>query len=263
MHELYMIFQIEQTLLATFSTDIVEIMMAPHHFDSIPCAPKHLRGVCNHRGNIVSVYDTRVMMGLPSYLQERDVLIAMLHQREQDHRTWLAELEKSVQEKRRFTLQRNPHKCAFGKWYDTNRQSFSDNISIRLLLSQFDEPHQRIHAIADEIERYAAVSDYESARRVIERTKTSDLAYLLSLFSELYRVASLTFANHEVGLIHRLGNQNIMLTADKVIGVSQLRDIEALPISTSAPTNALGKDPGQRIVQIIDIDQVINNCCAT
>ena len=256
MNDLYMIYQIEKTLLATLSTDIIEIVPVPQHIDSIPSAPKHLRGVFNHRGNIVSVYDARVLMGYPSYQQELDTLIATLRQREQDHRKWLAELEKSVLEHRPFTLQRDPHKCAFGKWYDINRHTISDNIEIRLLLGQFDEPHQRIHAVADEIERHVKADDHTKAQRILERTKKGELTYLLNLFDELYKVTALKFTEHEIGLIHGLSEQNIMLTADKVIGVDQLHDIEPLPTRTSAPIKALAKDTNNRIVQIVDSDRI-------
>lgn len=40
----------------------------------------------------------------------------MLAERETDHVNWINELERSVQEKRKFTLTTDPYKCAFGKW---------------------------------------------------------------------------------------------------------------------------------------------------
>ena len=230
----------------------------PPHINKPPSAPDHLRGVFDHRGRIVPVYDTRKLMGYPSYLQERDALIALLHQREQDHRKWLTELEQATLEQRPFTLQRDPHKCAFGKWYDANRQTISENIEIRLLLGQFDTPHQRIHAVADQIDRCVRINDFEQAKEILTRTRSGPLARLLALFSELYRVTEMTFADHEVGLIHYLPGQIIMLTADKVIGVQPLYDITPLPVTTTAPTRALGKDASQQIVQIIDCTRILH-----
>ena len=54
-----------------------------------------------------------------------------------------------VKENGKFTLARDPHQCAFGKWFDNFK---TDNIAVSEVLKKFDAPHKRIHALADEIE---------------------------------------------------------------------------------------------------------------
>jgi hypothetical protein len=70
---------------------------------------------------------------------------AMMQLREQDHRKWLLELEASVQEHRSFLMTTDPHKCAFGKWYDNYH---ADNAWVAALLKKVDGPHRQIHAVA-------------------------------------------------------------------------------------------------------------------
>jgi purine-binding chemotaxis protein CheW len=70
---------------------------------------------------------------------------AMMQLREQDHRKWLLELEASVQEHRSFLMTTDPHKCAFGKWYDNYH---ADNAWLAALLKKVDGPHRQIHAVA-------------------------------------------------------------------------------------------------------------------
>ncbi len=60
----------------------------------------------------------------------------LMRQREEDHRNWLNELEKSVKEKSEFRLARDPHKCAFGRWYYSYR---SDSPWMTAVLRKFEQ----------------------------------------------------------------------------------------------------------------------------
>ena len=82
--------------------------------------------------------DLRVRLGMIPLKKEIDDLVDLMKQREQDHRKWLEELESSVRQQREFKLATDPHKCAFGKWYDTFT---TDNLTLGHALKKFDQPH--------------------------------------------------------------------------------------------------------------------------
>ncbi len=85
---------------------------------AMPRVPEFVRGVVNLRGRVLPVLDLRMKLGMPRLSDEHEALFQMLKDREQDHKNWIAELESSVEERRPFKLQTDPHLCAFGKWYD-------------------------------------------------------------------------------------------------------------------------------------------------
>ena len=163
------------------SSNYVREMVAMPKIVSVPQMPPYIRGVINLRGQVVPVIDLRARLGMTSLLGETEDLINLLDQREQDHKNWLVELESSVKERREFRLATDPHKCAFGKWYDN---FITDNRVLANCLSKFDAPHKRIHAIGIEVKELEEKEGPESAYAVIERTRNGDLAEMIKLFSE-------------------------------------------------------------------------------
>lgn len=155
----------------------------------IPAAPGHIAGVVHLRGRVLPVIDLRKVLGMPSMSEETEVVLQLLRDRERDHVNWLKELRASVDEKRQFMLATDPHKCAFGKWYDRlmadeadlNRLTNGDPALIRLL-REFDAPHRRIHAIAQHVEEFVSQGHAEQAHDLIASTQSTQLARMVELF---------------------------------------------------------------------------------
>jgi len=142
----------------------------------------------------------------------------MMQQREQDHRNWLKELEASVSERRRFPLTTDPHKCAFGKWYDKYR---SEDAWVAAMLKKFDKPHQQIHAVAIDVERCKANGEFDQAERLVDQTRNGVLAAMIKLFAELRDLVRNQQREIAVVLSH-----NDRLFA---VTVEQAQSIEKLP----------------------------------
>ena len=104
-----------------------------------------------------------------------------MDQREQDHKNWIAELESSVRERREFKLAIDPHKCAFGKWYDNFE---TDNRTLSGCLKKCDAPHQEIHGIAIKVKGMEEKEDFDSAYEIINPTKEGEWAEMIRLFSK-------------------------------------------------------------------------------
>ncbi len=183
----------------------------------VPGAPPFVRGVVNVRGEVIPVTDLRLRLGLTTRAQEIDEVIRTLHEREQDHRNWIRELEASVQEKRPFTLARDPHLCKFGKWYDTY---VPDVRALALIWSGFDLPHKTIHALADVVLGYAEQGDTARALAEIERARRTDLAALIGLFADAVR--ALTQSVRELVVILRRGERTTAISVDAAEAVEPL-----------------------------------------
>ena len=113
----WVILRLQDQPFAVSSINVREMVVMPQ-ITSLPQVPPYIRGVINLRGKVLPVFDLRLGLGMSSLMDEVKDLINHLNQREEDHKNWLAELESSAKERREFNLATDPHKCAFGKWYD-------------------------------------------------------------------------------------------------------------------------------------------------
>jgi len=196
----------------------LEEMVRLGEVSALPGAPAFVCGLITLRGRAIPVTDLRLRLGMSSTVAERDSLLDMLAAREQDHRDWLVELENSVREKRPFKLAVDPHKCAFGRWYDSFH---TEDISLGAMLRRFNAPHQTIHGIARSVTDLAARERFDEAFALIERTRSAELNTMIKLF-ELTR-QMIRETRREVGLILRLDGRLHALAVDAVDSVAPLR----------------------------------------
>jgi len=242
------------------SANYVREMVAMPKIVSVPQMPSHIRGVINLRGQVVPVIDLRVRLGMTSLLGETEDLINLLNQREQDHKNWLVELESSVKERRDFKLATDPHKCAFGKWYDNFT---TDNRLLANCLQKFDAPHKRIHAIGIEVKELEEKGDFDSANAIIERTRQGDLAEMIKLFSEARNL--LREFTREIAMVLEWNKKTMAAAVDSIETVEKLSksNIEEMPETIFSSDNecvvGIGKrDKDDKLVQILDVSRLID-----
>lgn len=130
----------------------------------------------------VSLWDE---LGLKSAYTEYEEMQITLPQRRQDHIDWMVALENSIQTSSAFTKARNPHECAFGKWFYSYH---TKNHHLSLLLRQFESPHDRIHALADKLLRLTEAGHHQEALHAFEEEKNTTLATLLRLFEDVQKL---------------------------------------------------------------------------
>lgn len=223
----FVLFQIKGSLYAIASGCVREIVMVPQ-ITRIPNASPDVRGVMNLRGKIIQLMDLRIKLGLPPLHVELDALVQLLREREQDHRDWLAELEACIREQRPFKMQRDPHKCKFGQWYD---QYKTEDRLLRMTLPSMDEPHKAIHATADEALQRAQNGDIEGALNLIATRRNRELAALVKLFTESRRL--LVDGHRELAVVVSRGGDHLAFSADLVEEVERIPEdrIEPMPAS--------------------------------
>jgi chemotaxis signal transduction protein len=218
------IIEAKSQAFAIATRDLREMVIMPE-VSEVPNTGEHVRGVINLRGGVLPLIDLRKRIGLASLSEENAAFSSMLEQREQDHHNWLHELEASVRERRKFGLTTDPHKCAFGKWYDAYKP---ESTLVAMQLKKFDQPHKQIHAVAVEVEKLMAQGQEDGARALIEETRNSTLARLVALFGELRSL--LGESKREIALIVDDAGKRFAISADSALSVEKLASgsIEAL-----------------------------------
>lgn len=225
----------------------------------VPQAPAYVRGIINLRGSVMPLIDLRVRLGFRSAVAELDELTNMLAQREQDHQRWLIELEASVREQREFTLTTDPHRCAFGKWYDQYQPT---DQSAEAMLKKFDRPHKKIHALAHKVEKYQAQGDFAAAQSVIDQGRTKELLLMVKLFSNFND--HVREAAREIAMIVETPLFDYAVAIDEVRAVEFLAPgtIESLPqgLDNGQVNNLVGligrRQSDNSTVQILDSKRI-------
>lgn len=253
--EKYALFRVKETRYAISVSQVREIINLVGKITTVPDAPKNTLGVINLRGTTIPVYDTRGIMGHDSLHKERELLINMLKQREQDHKNWLDELRSCCLEKREFTLQRNSHLCAFGKWYDTYLADQNVSYEIRSHLEKFTQPHQAIHGLADKVDALLHKSEYAAAVALIDDTKYTTLAKMLTLFAGFYEMIN-EQSEKDVALVIDSGEKAGAFPVDKIDSIDYLSEIAPLTgISASKLVSNYGKKDDKTIL-ILNLEAI-------
>lgn len=258
-HMPWAIVQAKNQAFAVATQDLREMVIMPEVAE-VPDVPDYVRGVINLRGRVVPLLDLRKRMGLSSAREETESFCALMDQREQDHRKWLNELEASVKECRPFKLATDPHKCAFGKWYDTYH---ADNSWVAGLLKRFDAPHQEIHGIAIQVENLKTKGANEAAEQLIRETREGALAKMLTLFADLRELVR--HAGRETAVILQNGKM-FAISIDLAESIEKLQpgSIEEVPAAVPIAGNSVVKRFGKRakngaVVLIIETDRLMTN----
>lgn len=187
---------------------------------NVPRVPSEVRGVINLRGRVLPVVDLRAKLGLRSCLSEREEVLGMMEARKADHLAWLDELKSAVDEGRDFKLATDPHRCAFGQWYDSYDPDADNCTRLVDMIRRFKHPHNKVHAIAKKAMAWAKAGQIERAHEVIEKTRTTDLREMVELFEQTRRV--IMEDTREIAVVMGQGGSSIALAVDSVASVERL-----------------------------------------
>jgi len=141
-------FWIFETLYAVDIASVLTISQNIENIQNMPATGKGLLGMTEFQGHAIPVVDFAKMLNLKSATQIGGSLIQLFNEREQDHHEWLNALENSIVNGDPFIKAKDPRKCAFGVW----RNNFSSRDETLMdIISDFDQPHNRIHKLADQL----------------------------------------------------------------------------------------------------------------
>ena len=146
-------------------------------------------------------------------------LVSKLDEMEQQHRDWIDALESSLTNNTPFTKALDPNKCAFGMWYNKFE---TDSDELKEVLQRFDEPHKKLHGLADTL-LTLNTTDHEEAMKILLSERQSTLSELIHLFQLTKELSSIRpiilFVEHNGGKVTalRLDNINDIVTFDKKV----------------------------------------------
>jgi hypothetical protein len=147
-----------------------------------------------------------------------------LGQRTQEHVRWVSELTSCVESGRTFELATDPTRCAFGRWY----ASFvPPDPVIRLKLLAIDQPHRRIHAVANRALTAAAEGRRDDARRIIDSVRETDLETVKVKLDEVSLL--LRDSLQEVLVVCERGGSSFGVIVD---GVREVRAFDAVAVGS-------------------------------
>lgn len=174
-------FWISDTLYAIDIAKVLTISQETSHIQSLPAQAKGLVGMVEFQGNAIPVLDFANMLGFPSGIEKNSKLIDLLSEKEKDHIEWVTALEDCLTHNTSFTKPKDPHKCAFGKWYDN--YTCRDDTFMELL-SEFDTPHKKIHALADKLILMEKDEGIDKALKALKLERRLTLTRLLKRFEQ-------------------------------------------------------------------------------
>lgn len=247
----YVVVRLRSALYALPSSDVLEMVLLSS-VAAVPQVPAYVRGVINLRGRVLPLVDLRSRLGMPSALHDLNDLIKLFEAREEDHRRWIDELDASIRQRRAFALATDPHKCAFGRWYDSLT---TDDVVLAAQLRKIDQPHQRIHRRGAEALACAGRQDYERATAIAQDIRERDLAGTLRLFAETR--AALRDAQREVAVVTRDGGRQIAFAVDGIEAVETLKPAEsdgggAVDVTHGAVTSIMKRVREPQLVLVLD-----------
>ncbi len=230
-----LIFQCSESKFAFQLDKVKEIIRMPE-LTTIPDSNPNIRGVVNLRDKIIPVYDLRKIMGFKTSQEEDSELIEMLKEREQDHKNWLDELTKSVQENREFKLTTDPHQCKFGKWYYNFK---TNNLILASFLERFEQPHAKVHEIAIEVNKVRMAGDIELAQEICDVARATKLKNMVDLFHDLYDV--IQKSRREFAIILEVDSELKAINADRILSIQTIDNDALESINDSIDNNYIDK----------------------
>lgn len=254
----WLIFKLEDNAFAVNCECITSITILPENITKIPHMAGHMRGVLNLRGTIIPLLDMRSLFGLEALSSRTDFLQVHI----QSHKNWVDKLLETIDTKKPFELSLDPHKCAFGIWYDSYT---SDNNMVAHQLKKIDEPHKRLHAIGAEVMGLIKEETPESTQKIEELKEELTETIIPALMSTLERTDEMFKDSiREMIIVLEFSNTKIGLIVDEVHSVDQLTYLskDATDVKSSYDSRyvkGVGKSSkSDDMILLIDEDMILN-----
>ncbi|MFR3727232.1 CZB domain-containing protein [Lacrimispora sp.] len=217
----YIIFKLNNSLYCINSKHVSTIVQIPE-YSTIPAAPANVTGMFKYRDQVIQMLDLRITFGLKSIASECSDFEAMIDARKQDHINWVKELERYITEGGTFSLAKDSHQCALGKWYD---RYTTDNQAVSSHLRKMEEPHEKLH-------QSAALAEY-CMRNKDDEEQQARLSEILRLAKEEYMPTILTLLDQTKEIFRSSIFKEMVLILDGLtwgIVVDEIVSVEDLEV---------------------------------
>lgn len=255
----WVLLDINNVVYAISSGTVLSLNQLPQ-VTPLPVAPREIRGVIDFRGRSIQLVDTRKILNIKTITEEVSEFYNLMEQRYLDHTNWLNSLEKSVKEDVEFTLTTNPHKCAFGKWYD-NYNIKNANIMFASTFAKFDKPHKAIHQIGVKAKELIDTGNRDAAIALIDSVKEAELKQMLHLFGDI-KEAYKESKKEIVVVIGKDEHYCTGLSVDRIEAIEYLFEIDENLIEESITNTeyllGVGKRKDGSVVFLLNDEYILN-----
>lgn len=173
-------FYVDATQYATPVSEVRYIEQDKRKTTRIEVNEKLGAEVTTYQGKPVPIFDLANLMGCEAEYTNNLALLQILNDKEKQHQDWMNALESSIKTGSVFNGARDPKQCEFGKWY---ADFIAEDELLADILADFDTPHQRLHALADELLGMRDDGDTDKALSMLEYERGRTLSKLVSLFA--------------------------------------------------------------------------------
>lgn len=218
----WVLIEIDKVVYAISCEAVLSLMQVPS-ITPLPKVPIEVRGVIDFRTKSIQLIDTRTLLNRKSVMQEVDEFYAMMDQRYKDHTNWLETLERTVKEDVDFSLTTDPHKCAFGKWYDSYKPE-NASLMFSSTFAKFDEPHKAIHQVGITAKNLVESGKKTEAVKLIDSVKNTELKQMVHLFDELKEAYK--EGRRETVVVLGDENKSMGLSVDQIASIEHLFDFD-------------------------------------
>lgn len=218
----YIIFKLAGSLYCIDSRYVSTIVQLPE-YNTIPAAPANVTGMFKYRDQVINMLDLRITFGLQSMSSECNEFEKMIDARKQDHINWVREFERYITEGGMFTLAKDSHQCALGKWYD---RFTSDNESVISHLRKMEEPHEKLHHSAFEVEACLNNLDGEELKLQLEQIlKMAKETYMPAILTLLEQTKEIFRSSLFKEMVLILDDTSWGIVVDEIVAVEDLEII--------------------------------------
>jgi chemotaxis signal transduction protein len=174
-------FRVGEKYIALNILDILVTERYQEDLTTIPTEDKSFLGVKDYVGTPTPVFDLGLIMNNVVTQQMNANLVDVFAKGEREHVLWFNALEDTLTNGVAFSGEKSHHKCEFGAWYDTFTIDDEDFSS---LLKRFDEPHKRLHGLADRFISLKNSNQLEEALKLFEVERAGTFVQLKRLFED-------------------------------------------------------------------------------
>lgn len=218
----WLLFKIEDQVFAIDTRNVTSIFQITEKVTPVSDYPEEFRGIMVLRGEAIPMMELRKRLRLPTIQEEYESFSTMIDQRKQDHVHWVDELIRCMDNGDQFKLATDPHKCAFGQWYDRHQ---TDNLAVAFHMKKIDAPHQALHQTA--VDAMKCSRQCDSCQRdtclktALDKASKEYMPQVVSLLDEAKEIYKGHF--HEMCIVLSGEKGSMGLIVDDVLAVERLK----------------------------------------
>lgn len=235
---LWVLAKVKDSTCALDSKYVESILLLEEQISRMPHSDEVHVGVIHYRGGVLPVVDLRRKMGIKSQQEEEREFDDMLDQRKQDHIHWVDELKRCLAEDDKFNLAIDPHKCAFGRWYDSYTPTSQ---SVAFQLKKVEEPHRKLHETAQDVCSCKQECDQCAREKCLKTVLKEGTEVYMHQVLGLLEDAKEAFhqSYHRMVVVLSDGHTSCGLLVDEVLSVEKLVEVSENRDLTAVEDNPL------------------------